>query len=110
VFDTFIHKDLFPKASPPRVTVERFGFNPVVQSRKPDDRAYRVDDIETLSVLGHGLRQAPLRAIPNLTEIMTFVFGQAGLDPDDYRLYRTSVEYLPPGFAVVVWLPLTAAD
>jgi hypothetical protein len=110
VFDTFIHKDLFPKASPPKVTVERFGFNPVVQSRKPDDRAYRVDDIETLSVLGHGLRQAPLRAIPNLTEIMTFVFGQAGLDPDDYRLYRTSVEYLPPGFAVVVWLPLTAAD
>ncbi|MEM9374355.1 MAG: hypothetical protein AAGA55_12005, partial [Planctomycetota bacterium] len=64
VFDTFIHKDLYPLADPPRVTVERFGFNPVVQSRKPDDRAYRVDDIEALTSLGTGLDRVAIRAVP----------------------------------------------
>lgn len=107
VFDTFIHKDLFPLADPPRVTVERFGFNPLVQSKKPQDRAYRVDDIESIAALGHGLDKAVLRAVPRLTELLASVFERAGLDPNDFRLFRTSVEYLPPGFSVVVWLPLS---
>lgn len=107
VFDTFIHKDLYPQADPPRVTVERFGFNPVVQSRKPDDRAYRVDDIEALTSLGTGLDRVAIRAVPKLPSLLASVFEQAGQRPTDYRLFRTSVEYLPPGFAVVVWLPLS---
>lgn len=106
VFDTLIHRDLFPSADPPAVTLERFGFNPARQVGKPDDAAYRVDsDIDTRR-LGWGVRRATVRAVPRLPELLETVFRRIGEDPQDYRMYRTTMEHVPPGFAVVVWIEL----
>jgi hypothetical protein len=107
VFDTLIHRDLFPHARPPRVTVERFGFNPVVQSSKPDDDAFRADAGAEPIDLGTGLARATVRSVPGLTELLGLTMERIGQRADDFRVLRTRIEYLPPGFSVVVWLPLT---
>lgn len=108
VFDTFVHRSLYPEADPPQVTVERFGFNPVVQSRVPDDASYRVEEPPEPKPLGCGLSRSTLRSVPRLSELLTDVFGRIGFDPGEFRLYRTTLEHVPPGFAVVMWLELPA--
>ncbi len=106
VFDTIIHKDLYQRARPPRLTIERFGFNPSIQSHKPDDASYRMEDEPQAIGLGMGIKRINTREIPNLKDLMESVFGRIGHDPNDFYVYRTTIEYLPPGFSVTVWLPL----
>lgn len=106
VFDTLIHKDLYLKADPPRLTIERFGFNPVRQSSRFDDSAYRVDDSLAAVALGEGLSRSPSREVPRLREVLESVFAKSGEYPADYRLYRATQVYPLPGFSVVTWLPL----
>lgn len=108
VFDTFIHRDLFPEADPPMVTVERFGFNPVVQALRPEDGSYRVDTAEEPKSLGRGLGRSAMRSVPRVTEMLASAFARVGANPEEFRGYRTTLEHVPPGFAVVVWCPLPA--
>ena len=110
IFDTIIHKSMFLRAQPPRLTIERFGFNPMIQSQKPDDASYRMDDHPDVVGLGSGIKRIGARVIPELGELIASVFERIGADPDDFLLYRTSVEHLPPGFAVTVWLPLDESN
>ncbi len=106
IFDTIIHKDLYTSARPPRLTIERFGFNPSVQSFKPEDTSYRMDDEPQAVGLGMGIKRINTREIPQLNGLISSVFDRIGFDPNDFYVYRTTIEYLPPGFAVTVWIPL----
>ena len=106
IFDTIIHKDLYSKAHPPRLTIERFGFNPITQSQKPDDTSYRMDEQPEIMELGSGLKKVHTRIVPQLSEMLNSVFDRIGQDPNEYLVYRTTIEHLPPGFAVTVWIPL----
>ena len=106
VFDTLIHKDLFPTSDPPMATVERFGFNPQMQAGKPEDAAFRVEVPPPAKSLGNGLRRMTLRSVPRLGDMLAELFRRIGEDPNDYRVYRTTVSHLPPGFAVLFWLEM----
>lgn len=106
IFDTIIHKDLYHQAKPPRLTIERFGFNPSAQSYKPDDASYRMDDEPQAVGLGMGIKRINTREIPQLKDLLGSVFDRIKHDPNDFYVYRTTIEYLPPGFAVTVWIPL----
>ncbi len=106
IFDTLIHKDLYHQAKPPRLTIERFGFNPSAQSYKPDDASYRMDDEPQAVGLGMGIKRINTREIPKLKDLQSSVFKRINHDPNDFFVYRTTIEYLPPGFAVTVWIPL----
>lgn len=106
VFDTLIHKDLYPDADPPKLTIERFGFNPTRQSGRFEDDAFRIEDSIAAKSLGIGLARSPSREVPRLKEVLESVFTTSGADPADYRLYRATQVYPLPGFSVVTWLGL----
>ncbi len=106
IFDTIIHKDLYHQAKPPKLTIERFGFNPSTQSYKPDDTSYRMEDEPQAVGLGMGIDRINTREIPQLKDLQASVFDRINHDPNDFYVYRTTIEYLPPGFAVTVWIPL----
>ncbi len=106
IFDTIIHKDLYHQAKPPKLTIERFGFNPSTQSYKPDDTSYRMDDEPQAIGLGMGIDRINTREIPQLKNLQASVFKRIKHNPNDFYVYRTTIEYLPPGFAVTVWIPL----
>lgn len=110
IFDTIIHKDLYHQAKPPKLTIERFGFNPSTQSYKPDDTSYRMDDEPQAVGLGMGIKRINTREIPQLRDLQASVFERINHDPNDFYVYRTTIEYLPPGFAVTVWIPLDERD
>ncbi len=106
IFDTIIHKDLYHSARPPHLTIERFGFDPSVQSYKPDDTSFRMNDDLQASPLGMGVKKMNTREVPRLADLLGSVFSRIGRDPDDFYVFRTTINYLPPGFAVTVWLSL----
>ena len=110
VFDILIHKDLYPEADPPRVTVERFGFNPAQQVTRPEDTAFRIEEPGDPKAIRHGVSRSTLRAVPFVPELLESVFKRIGEDPKDYRMYRTTLEIVPPGFAVVFWVELPSGE
>lgn len=107
VFDTLIHEDLYPKADPPRLTIERAGFNPQRQASRFEDEAFRIDDRLEAKSLGRGLNRSTSREVPELREVLASVFERIGQSSDAFRLYRATQVYPLPGFSVVTWLPLT---
>lgn len=106
VFDTLIHEDLYPAADPPRITIERSGFNPQRQASRFEDAAFRIDDTIEARPLGTGLERSPSREVPQLRAVLESVFKRCGESADRYRLYRATQVYPLPGFSVVTWLPL----
>ncbi len=103
IYDTIVHRDVFPDDDPPQSTVEWFGFNPVVQASFPDDDSYRVDWNPETRPMGSGLDGVKHRDLPYLPRLLGHVFDQVGLDPADFRLYRTAFPLSVPGVSLAMW-------
>jgi hypothetical protein len=108
VVDALLHDDVWPGASP-----ELRLYDTVVRGvAHPDDaarRADRLDMIESVDFLGHGLDALRLPEYPRYTELVAQACAAAGWDPQRLRGWRCTVRYpvygaqiglsfaLPPG-------------
>jgi hypothetical protein len=101
LFDTFIHRDLYPGPDP-ELTVYDTVLEGVADPNNPARNIDRMDLCESIQSLGLGLARARSSAFPRYEDMLQMVYAKLGWNADEFRGYRCEMHYPPYGAQVVM--------
>jgi len=101
LFDVLVHEDVY-RGVTPELLIYDTAFDGVVDVNDPAREIDRLDIVETLQQLGSGLQQLRAPDVPQHLELLRHVFDSMQWNPDDFRSYRSAIDYPLYGSQVVV--------
>jgi hypothetical protein len=91
-FDAFVHEGVYP-ASEPKLRLYDTAFEGVADANDPSRDIDRLDVLESIHALGHGLSMCRSSDVPRYYEMVSDVFERLGWDPAGFRGYRCRIDY-----------------
>jgi hypothetical protein len=91
-FDVFVADGVYAGSRPELMIYDTMSEG-VADPNDPKRDMDRLDTNERTTPLGAGLGQVRTSDIPNYFELLGHVFGKLGWDPEDFRGYRTRIDY-----------------
>jgi hypothetical protein len=105
VFDTLVHKDIFP-GEEPKLIMHDTTSRGIASVNDPSRVIDRIEHNERVNTLGSGLRSARLAEYPRYTELLGAAIERIGFNAANFRVYRCRIEY--PLYGSQVHLCFTA--
>lgn len=99
VFDTILHEDVFPGASP-ELFIYDTGYDGLADV---NDRARDIDRVpvhETIEILGRDLREYQAEGLSTYGPLLAHLADRFGWDPTRFRGFRTRISYPVYGWQV----------
>lgn len=101
IYDVLFHEDAFPGREP-QLGVFQSGQHGYVNVNDPAQDVNRLEVLERVEFLGQGIDRFRIADVPNYIELLQYVCGKLGWDPQGFRCYRARIEYPIFGSQVVL--------
>ncbi|MFW6369457.1 MAG: hypothetical protein ACOC0J_02625, partial [Myxococcota bacterium] len=92
IFDIFLGPDVYPGSSP-ELSIYDTALDGPAKINDPAREVDKLDFMETIQPLGHGVDQCRLRQYPRYTTLLRYVFEKLGWEPSGFRGYRCAIDY-----------------